>query len=85
MALVRRISKNTELLRSAMAESTGTVLADCGSSPIKQRLRDLSIAFAQSDVGAILDFFADDIAWHIVGEREIRGWAPPPLLRCLPL
>ena len=42
---------------------------------MKQRLRDLNIAFAHSDVAAILNFFADDIAWHIIGEREIRGLA----------
>ena len=57
------------------AQPTITVLADCGSSPIKQRLRDLNIAFAHSDVTAILNCFADDIAWHIVGDREIRGLA----------
>ncbi len=60
---------------SDRAEPTITVLADCSGSPMKARLRDLNIAFAHSDVNAILDFFADDIAWHIVGEREIRGRA----------
>ena len=50
-----------------------TVLADCGSSPMKQSLRDLNIAFAHADVDAILDFFTEDIRWRIVGEREIRG------------
>ena len=52
-----------------------TVLADCSGSPINQRLRDLNIAFARADVAAILDFFADDIAWDIIGEREICGLA----------
>ena len=57
------------------ATPTITLLADCGNSPLKASLRDLNIAFAQSNVDAILDFFADDIAWHIVGERLVRGRA----------
>ena len=75
MVSVQPISKKTELMRSDRAAPTVSAPADCGSSPIKASLRDLNIAFARSDVDAILDFFADDIAWHIVGEREIRGRA----------
>ncbi|MCY3711619.1 MAG: nuclear transport factor 2 family protein [Caldilineaceae bacterium] len=41
--------------------------------PKKRLLRDLNIAFAQGDVEAILDQFADDIRWQIVGETDLRG------------
>ncbi len=50
-----------------------TIHADCGDVPKKALLRDLNIAYARSDVEAILDFFTDDIRWHIVGEFEMRG------------
>ena len=36
-------------------------------------LRDLYIAFAHNDVEAILDHFADDIRWQIIGEANLRG------------
>lgn len=58
-----------------MASPNLTVLADCASSPMKQRLRDLNIAFARADIAGILAFFTDGIRWEIVGEREIRGKA----------
>ncbi len=50
-----------------------TVLADCGSSPMKRSLRDLNIAFARADVVGIMNFFTDDICWRIIGESELRG------------
>lgn len=50
-----------------------TVHADCEDAPKKALLRDLNIAYAKSDVEAILDFFTDDIRWQIVGEFEMRG------------
>ncbi len=50
-----------------------TVLADCGSSPMKRSLRDLNIAFARADVAGIMDFFTDDICWRIIGETELCG------------
>ncbi len=52
-----------------------TIHADCGDAPKKQLLRDMNIAFARSDVEAILDFFTDDVHWRIVGETELRGKA----------
>ena len=36
-------------------------------------LRDLNIAFAHSDVEAILDHLTDDIRWQIIGEADLRG------------
>ena len=52
-----------------------TIVNDCGNAPKRQLLRDLNIAFARSDVDAILAYFTEDIIWRIVGEREIRGEA----------
>ncbi len=50
-----------------------TIKPDCANAPKKQLLRDLNIAYARSDVDAILKLFTDDISWHIVGEFEMRG------------
>ena len=52
-----------------------TVKADCDGAPAKQLLRDLNIAFARADVDGILDCFAGDIRWRIIGDKEIRGKA----------
>ena len=50
-----------------------TINADCGNAPKKLVLRDLNIAFAHSDVEAILDHFTDVIRWQIIGEADLRG------------
>ncbi len=50
-----------------------TIHADCGTAPRKLALRDVNIAFAHSDVEAILDHFSDDIHWQIIGEADLRG------------
>ena len=50
-----------------------TIHADYRNAPKKLVLRDLNIAFAHSDVGAILDHFTDNIHWQIVGEADLRG------------
>ncbi len=56
-----------------MSAPTITVLADCAGSPMKQRLRDLNIAFARADVDGILDCFTDDIRWRIIGDAQLQG------------
>ena len=58
-----------------MASPNIRVLADCGSSPRKQTLRDLNIAFARADVEGILAFFSDDIRWQIIGDADLQGTA----------
>ncbi len=50
-----------------------TVQADCGNAPKKEFLRDFEIAFTDKDSKKILDFFADNIYWEIVGENVIKG------------
>ena len=50
-----------------------TIHADCRNALKKLVLRDLNIAFAHSDVGAIIDHFTDDILWQMVGEADLRG------------
>ncbi len=50
-----------------------TIHADCRNALKKLVLRDLNIAFAHSDVGAIIDHLTDDILWQMVGEADLRG------------
>ena len=38
-----------------------TVNVDCADAPEKALLRDLNIAFANSEIEGILDYFSDDI------------------------
>lgn len=46
---------------------------NCGNSPKKQLLRDLTIAFAKNEIDFCLDWITDDIVWEIVGDRLIQG------------
>lgn len=47
--------------------------ADCGNSPKRQFLKDLTIAYAKGDVAFVADSVSDDVSWRIVGGRLIRG------------
>ena len=49
--------------------------AAVGDLPAERLLKRLTIAFAEADVEGVLFAFADDIRWHIVGERVIAGVA----------
>lgn len=46
-----------------------------GNTPKHRVLRDLNIAFAQSDVAGILQRLTDDVRWQIVGQADLRGKA----------
>lgn len=46
---------------------------DCGNAPLKEKLRDLNIAFGKGDVPAISDQLTDDIEWEMVGDRTLSG------------
>ncbi len=48
--------------------------ADCGNAPKKRTLRDFAIAVAKRDKDAVLAVVADDIEWHIVGDRDVTGF-----------
>ena len=50
-----------------------TIHPDCGNAPGKLSLRDLNIAFAHADVEGILEHFAEDIHWQIVGQADLQG------------
>ncbi len=46
---------------------------DCGNSPKKKLLTDLSIAFAKYSVEDVVGYFTDHIVWDLVGDKLIRG------------
>ena len=46
---------------------------DCGNAPRKKTLRDLVVAVADRDATTIRGILANDIAWALVGERQLHG------------
>lgn len=46
---------------------------DCGNSPKKQLLRDITISLAKQDIDSWMEWMRDDIEWDIVGEKQIHG------------
>ena len=46
---------------------------DCGNAPRKAFLRDFNIAFAKGDTDYLIQNVTDDVEWHRVGDRHIRG------------
>lgn len=47
--------------------------ADCGNSPKKRLLLELSIAFAANDVGFCAAWMTDDVIWNMIGDKRICG------------
>lgn len=46
---------------------------NCGNSPKKKLLRDLSIAFVKNEIEFCMDWMTDDVVWEIIGDKLIRG------------
>ncbi|SFE04206.1 SnoaL-like domain-containing protein [Lentibacillus persicus] len=46
---------------------------DCGNSPKKEILKQVTIAFAANDTDIIDRMFADNAVWEIVGDKTIDG------------
>lgn len=46
---------------------------DCGNSPKKKLLRDLSIACAKHDLAYCLQWMVEDVEWEIVGKEQVIG------------
>lgn len=46
---------------------------DCGNSPKKQFIQNLTIFFASYEVEKVAQYFAEDIVWQLVGDKPIKG------------
>lgn len=46
---------------------------DCGNSPKKILIRQLTVDFASYEVEKVKDYFADDIEWRLIGDKSIKG------------
>lgn len=46
---------------------------NCGNSPKKKLLKELSVAFAKNEFDFCVDWVTDDIIWEIVGDQTIQG------------
>ncbi|WP_421750659.1 nuclear transport factor 2 family protein [Croceimicrobium sp.] len=50
-----------------------TKTVDCGNSPKRELLKNLSRLFATYDIESAMAFMAEDIQWTLVGERSLKG------------
>ena len=50
-----------------------TVSADCGNSPKKLFLKQLTIAFAEGDMAFVTENVGDDISWDMTGDKHVQG------------
>lgn len=46
---------------------------DCGNSPKKEFIKDMSVAFARADTDFLTECVTDDIMWHIIGDKTVEG------------
>lgn len=49
------------------------VKPDCGNSPKKELLKNLTVHFASYELEAVMKFLEDDFQWHLVGDVPIIG------------
>ena len=49
------------------------VQEDCGNAPKKAFIRDFNIAFVKGEIEALLDNLADDIEWHMIGDKTMSS------------
>lgn len=48
---------------------------DCGNSPKKKLVRDLTVFFASYAIPKVMDYMAEDVKWTLVGDSPIEGKA----------
>lgn len=46
---------------------------DCGSSPKKKLIADLTAFFASYAISEAMEFLAEDVVWTLVGDKPIHG------------
>lgn len=46
---------------------------NCGNSPKKQLLKELTIALAKNDIDYFIQWLTDGVVWDIVGDQRISG------------
>ena len=49
------------------------VSPDCGNSPKLTFVKDFNVAFAQGDIGTLLERVTDDVTWELVGDWKLEG------------
>lgn len=52
------------------------VQADCGNSPKKELLRDLTIYFVSYDLEKAMEYMDENVVWTLVGDEPIKGKEP---------
>src|SRR5690625_2040195 len=58
---------------NVMNELKLVISEDCGNSPKKNQLKEFNIALMKQDWPFILEQIANNIVWHIVGEKKLEG------------
>jgi hypothetical protein len=53
-----------------MAETE--IKADC-NTPLKEKVRDFNIAFANNDTEAIIGFVGEKIRWEMIGYKSVKS------------
>lgn len=51
------------------------VQSDCGNSPKKKLIEEMTILFASYKIDEVSSFFSEDISWTLVGDEPIVGKA----------
>lgn len=56
-----------------MREIQAIDVPECGNAPRREVIRDLVLALSNRDADALTPFLADNVAWDVVGQRELAG------------
>jgi hypothetical protein len=59
--------------RRILGKMKVNILPDCGNSPKKELVKNLTILFASYDVQQVMKYFDENIKWTLVGDEPIVG------------
>lgn len=48
-------------------------MENCGNSPKKNLLKELTIAYAKKDITFCLDWLTDEVTWEVIGKQTVQG------------
>ena len=52
------------------------IQADCGNSPKRELIRDLTIYFVSYDLEKAMEYMDENVVWTLVGDEPIKGKEP---------
>lgn len=68
-AIIHHLIKENRMSENLQVEC----MENCGNSPKKNLLKELTIAYAKKDITFCLDWLTDEVTWEVIGKQTVQG------------